>query len=268
LSVVVFRSVHYSYPLSNQEALSGVDLSISEGERVAILGENGAGKTTLLKHMNGLLRPTKGFVEIEGVDTRKAKTYEIARKVGMVFQNPNHQFFAQTCWDEVAFALRNFGYAEEEIAKRTEAALRDFGLWEYKDESPFLLSSGEKKRLSIASVMVYDPSVLVLDEPTAGQDAGQKRRIGEMLSTFKGKAVIVSTHDMEFAVKHFPRTIIISRGRVVVDGPTREVFYGEYWASAGLLEPQVVALAKALGMTAKPITAQEFVKAFEEAVAK
>ncbi|MGC8631546.1 MAG: energy-coupling factor ABC transporter ATP-binding protein [Thermoprotei archaeon] len=268
MSIISFDGVYYTYPLSEKPALNGMTLEISKGERVALLGGNGAGKTTALKHVNGLLRPNKGSVKIYGEDTRKTNTSNLSRKVGIVFQNPNHQLFAQTCWDEVAFALKNFGYDDLEIEKRVESTLRFFGLWDYKDESPFLLSVGEKKRLTIASVLIYEPQILVLDEPTAGQDIEQKKKIGNLLSSFKGEAVIASTHDMDFAARNFSRVVIMSSGKIVADGPTRDIFYMGDWKSAGILEPQTVSIAKITGISSHPLTSEEFVEAFKEEVAK
>jgi energy-coupling factor transporter ATP-binding protein EcfA2 len=165
---VVFENVHYTYQ-SNVEALRGVDLVFERGEVVALMGENGSGKTTLLKHMNGLLKPTVGRVLVDGVETTSASIAELSQKVGLVFQNAEDMFFESTVYNEVAFALKNFGYDEEKARKRVEWALKFFELEQYKDHSPFLLSGGEKKRLAMAIILAWSPSIICLDEPTIGQ---------------------------------------------------------------------------------------------------
>ncbi|HEV51396.1 MAG TPA: ABC transporter ATP-binding protein [Thermoprotei archaeon] len=264
LSIIEFNEVRYRYPLSDYEVLKGVTFKIKRGDRVALIGTNGSGKTTILKHMNGLLKPHSGSVFIDGVDTRRAKVSDLARKVGMVFQNPNQQLFAQTCWEEVTFAMRNFNFPEEEISKRAEGALKSFGLWDYRNESPFLLSAGEKKRLGLASVLVYEPKILVMDEPTSGQDVAQKKKIGELIQSFKGDAVIVSTHDLDFVARYFDRVMIVENGRLVADGQAREIFYNGSLEKFGLLEPQVVTISKGLGIGGNPLTVEDLVKEFKE----
>ncbi|MEM3440310.1 MAG: ABC transporter ATP-binding protein, partial [Candidatus Bathyarchaeia archaeon] len=170
----------FRYP-NGFEALRGVDLRIGDGEFVAIMGENGAGKTTLVKHFNGLLKPTGGRVLIDGLDTKGASVAELSRSVGLVFQNPDRQLFSETVRDEVAFALRNFGFSDEIIDKRVKRILRLLDLSEYADTSPFLLSGGERKRVALASVLVWDPKHVVLDEPTIGQDYLQKERLRNLI---------------------------------------------------------------------------------------
>ncbi len=264
LSVVEFKEVRYRYPLSDYEVLKGVTFEIKRGDKVALIGTNGSGKTTILKHMNGLLKPYSGNVFIDGVNTRSVKVSDLARKVGMVFQNPNQQLFAQTCWEEVTFAMRNFRFPEEEISKRAEAALKSFGLWNYRNESPFLLSAGEKKRLGLASVFVYEPKVLVMDEPTSGQDVAQKKKIGELIQSFKGDAVIVSTHDLDFVARYFERVLIVEDGRLAADGQVREIFYDGSLEKFGLLEPQVVTISKGLGFRDNPLTVEDLVNELKE----
>ena len=236
------RDVWYVYP-NGVEALRGVSLTIREGDFVVVMGPNGAGKTTLMKTLNGLLKPTRGQVLVDGVDTRKATVAELARKVGLVFQNPDHQLFCETVEEEIAFALRNFGFPEEEIAKRVEWALRTFGLEEYRDSSPLALSGGEKKRVALASVLVWDPKYLVLDEPTLGQDHAQKEVLRELISGFLGqRAVVMVTHDIEFVVdfRPLPRVVLMAGGRVIASGRAEEVLTDpELLARACLLRPQV-----------------------------
>ncbi|HLI46017.1 MAG TPA: ABC transporter ATP-binding protein, partial [Geobacterales bacterium] len=183
--VIEFKHVSYKYPFEEDYAIKDIDLSFYEEEVVAIIGSNGAGKTTLIKHMNGLLKPTTGDVFVEGINTKKATVAELSKKVGIVFQNSDYQLFAQTVYDEIAFALRNFGYNEAEIKERVKKMMDYFSISQYEKSSPILLSGGEKKRVTLASVLVYDPKVLILDEPTIGLDFNQKKNLKHFISRLK-----------------------------------------------------------------------------------
>ena len=239
---IVLEDVWYTYP-NGVDALRGVSLTIREGDFVVIMGPNGAGKTTLVKTFNGLIKPTRGRVLVDGTDTRQATVAELARKVGLVFQNPDHQLFCETVEDEIAFALRNFGFPEDEIRERVEWALRTFGLEEYRDVSPLALSGGEKKRVAIASVLVWEPKYLVLDEPTLGQDHAQKEVLRELISAILKKAsVVMVTHDIEFVVdfRPRPRVVLMAGGRVIADGRAEDVLTDPaLLKQACLLRPQV-----------------------------
>ena len=245
---VVFENVHYTYQ-SNVEALRGVDLFFERGEVVALMGENGSGKTTLLKHMNGLLKPTVGRVLVDGVETTSASIAELSQKVGLVFQNAEDMFFESTVYNEVAFALKNFGYDEEKARKRVEWALKFFELEQYKDHSPFLLSGGEKKRLAMAIILAWSPSIICLDEPTIGQDSVQKEKMMHMIKMLntQGRTVILASHDVEFIADLKPRVIVLSRGKVLVDGKSQEILTdGELLKKASLIPPQVVSVLERL----------------------
>jgi energy-coupling factor transport system ATP-binding protein len=245
---VVFENVYYTYQ-SNVEALRGVDLVFERGEVVALMGENGSGKTTLLKHMNGLLKPTVGRVLVDGVETTSASIAELSQKVGLVFQNAEDMFFESTVYNEVAFALRNFGYDEEKVRKRVEWALKFFELEQYKDHSPFLLSGGEKKRLAMAIILAWSPSIICLDEPTIGQDSVQKEKMMHMIKMLntQGRTVILASHDVEFIADLKPRVIVLSRGKVLADGKSQEILTdGELLKKASLIPPQVVSVLERL----------------------
>ncbi|MEM2169028.1 MAG: ABC transporter ATP-binding protein [Candidatus Bathyarchaeia archaeon] len=218
------ENVYFTYP-NNVEALRGVSVRILDGEFVAIMGQNGAGKTTLVKHFIGLLKPAKGRVLIDGVDTRSVSVAELARKVGFVFQNPDHQLFSETVEEEIAFALKNFGFDEKTIKERVDWALNLLDLTQYRRTSPFMLSGGERKRVALASVLAWDPKVLILDEPTIGQDAYQKEKLRHFIIQLnhQGKTVIIVTHDVEFAAECEPRVILMANGKIIADGETREV---------------------------------------------
>lgn len=246
--MIRFQEVEYVYP-NGFKALDGINLEVEKGEVVAVMGENGAGKTTLLKHLNGLLKPTRGKVLINGVDTRKATVAELARTVGLVFQNAEDMFFSSTVWEEVAYALRNFGYDEKVVKRRVEWALSFMELKEYASSSPFLLSGGEKKRLALAIILAWAPEIIALDEPTTGQDRLQKEKLAQMIRLLKEqkRTIIVSTHDVEFVAQLKPRIILMRRGKIVADGDAEEVLLNdELLESCSLLPPQIVSLTKSL----------------------
>ncbi|MEJ5326800.1 MAG: ATP-binding cassette domain-containing protein [Candidatus Bathyarchaeia archaeon] len=235
------ENVHFVYP-NGVEALKGVSLVIREGEFVAIMGQNGAGKTTLIKHFNGLLKPTKGSVRVNGVETTKTSVASLARNVGFVFQNPDHQLFSETVEEEIAFALKNFGFEADVIEKRISWALNLLGLEQYRKTSPFLLSGGERKRVALASVLAWDPQTLVLDEPTIGQDYQQKEKLRQFIIQMQtqGKTVIIVTHDVEFVAECNPRVVLMKEGRIVADGEGKGILTNpEVLAQSSVVLPQI-----------------------------
>lgn len=239
--MIEVKDVYFTYP-NGVEALKGVSLTISDGELVAIMGENGAGKTTLVKHFNGLLKPTKGDVFVDGVNTRNVSVATLSRNVGLVFQNPDHQLFSETVEEEIAFALRNFGFDEDAVRRRVAWALSLLGLTKYGMSSPLSLSEGERKRVALASVIAWDPKVLILDEPTIGQDYGQRRRLKRFILRMvaRGKTVIVVTHDVEFVAECSPRVVLMQNGKVIADGGAREVLTDvNTLTKTSLIPPQV-----------------------------
>ena len=230
-------------------ALDGVSLKIDAGETVAIVGENGAGKTTLVKHVTGLLKPATGRVLVDGESTTSVSTAQISRKVGVAFQNPDHQLFSESVEEEMAFALRNFGLPPGVVEERVRWGLELFGLEEYRKSSPLVLSGGEKKRLTLACILAWDPQVVILDEPTVGQDSIQKERLSQtirMLSS-TGKTVVVVSHDIEFLWPVQPRVVVMKAGRIVGDGPARRLMQDvDLLDSARVVQPQLVAFHRAL----------------------
>jgi energy-coupling factor transport system ATP-binding protein len=239
--MIKVENVYFTYP-NGVEALRGVTVRIEDGEFVTIMGENGAGKTTLVKHFNGLLKPTRGRVEVDGIDTRDASVAELSRKVGLVFQNSDHQLFSETVEEEIAFGLRNFGFDAPTISKRVEWALNLLDLVEYRKSSPFMLSGGERKRLALASVLAWDPKIIVLDEPTIGQDYQQKVKLREFITQLNAqkRTVIVVTHDVEFVAECRPRVILMLHGEVVADGPAPRILTDyDTMTKVSLLPPQV-----------------------------
>ena len=174
------QDVRFSYA-NKVEALKGVSLTVKDGEFLAIMGQNGAGKSTFVKHFNGLLKPTSGKVLVDGVETTKTSVATLARNVGFVFQNPDHQLFSETVEEEIAFALKNFGFTPDVVEKRVTWALELLSLAQYRKTSPFLLSGGERKRVALASVLAWNPQTLILDEPTIGQDHEQKEKLTQFI---------------------------------------------------------------------------------------
>jgi energy-coupling factor transport system ATP-binding protein len=260
--MIEVKDVYFTYP-SGVEALKGVSLRIKEGEFLAIMGQNGAGKTTLIKHFNGLLKPTKGEVLVDGVNTKTTSVAKLARNVGFVFQNPDNQLFCETVEEEVAFALKNFGFKETTLKKRVTWALNLLGLTEYRKTSPFMLSGGERKRVALASVLAWNPKVVVLDEPTIGQDHEQKEKLRQFIIQLntQGKTVVVVTHDVEFVAECNPRVILMSQGKVVADGVGREVLTDiDRLTQASVVPPQITEIfmgLKDLGLPANVIDIYE-----------
>ncbi len=246
--MIEFQDVSFIHP-GGVRALEGVNLKVDVGETTAIVGENGAGKTTLVKHITGLLKPNSGKVLVDGVDTKTTSTARLSRKVGVAFQNPDHQLFSETVKEEMAFALRNFGFSPDLVEQRVSWGLKLFGLEEYVDSSPLVLSGGEKKRLTLACILAWDPEVVILDEPTVGQDSIQKERLAgtiKMLAS-AGKTVIVVSHDIEFLWPMQPRVVVMKSGRVLGDGPAAQMMQMEdLLESARVVQPQLVAFYQAL----------------------
>ena len=239
--MIEVRDVHFTYP-NGVEALRGVNLRIKDGEFVAIMGQNGAGKTTLVKHFNGLLKPIKGDVLVDGVNTKDVSVATLAKNVGFVFQNPDHQLFCETVEEEVAFALKNFGFNEKTIKKRVTWALNLLGLTRYRKNSPFMLSGGERKRVALASVLAWDPKMLILDEPTIGQDHGQKEKLRHLIMQLntQGKTVVIVTHDIEFVAECNPRVILMMEGKIVADGEAKNILTNpRLITKASLIPPQI-----------------------------
>jgi len=271
--MIEVEDAHFSY--SNRvEALKGVSLTIKDGEFVSIMGQNGAGKTTLIKHFNGLLKPSQGIVRIDGVDTRKTSIATLARNIGFVFQNPDHQLFSETVEEEIAFALKNFGFETEVIEKRIDWALNLLGLTQYRKTSPFLLSGGERKRVALASVLAWDPKALILDEPTIGQDYQQKEKLRQFIVQMQtqGKTIVIVTHDVEFVAECNSRVLLMKEGIIIADGESREILTDpEVLAQSSIVLPQIAqifARLSSLGLPKDVIDVYEAKKIILEALEK
>ena len=235
------KDLHFTYP-TGLEALKGINLTINDGEFLAVMGQNGAGKTTLVKHFNGLLKPTQGEVLVDSVSTKDVSVAKLARNVGFVFQNPDHQLFNETVEDEIAFALKNFGFEDVVVEKQINWALNLLDLVQYRKTSPFMLSGGERKRVALASILAWDPKMIILDEPTIGQDHQQKEKLQQFILQLNAqkKTVVVVTHDVEFVAECNPRVILMSQGKILVDGKTKEILTDpKMLAQASIVPPQI-----------------------------
>lgn len=239
--MIVVERIHFTYP-GGVEALRDVSLTIKDGEFVAIMGQNGAGKTTLVKHFNGLLKPTRGIVRINEIATTKSSIAKMSRTVGFVFQNPDHQLFSETVEEEIAFALRNFGFEEKTIQKQISWALNLLSLTQYRKTSPFMLSGGERKRVALASVLAWDPQILIMDEPTIGQDHEQKEKLRQFILQLQtqGKTVVIVTHDVEFVAECNPRVVLMKEGKIVADGQGNDILTkNEVLTQSSIVLPQI-----------------------------
>lgn len=220
--------------------LHGIDLEIARGEFVAVVGANGAGKTTLVQAVAGVLRPPRGAVRVDGLDVRRADPRALARRVGFVFQNPEHQFITTTVYDEIAHGLRRQRLDGDEVRRRTDDLLARFGLADKAGVHPFLLSGGQKRRLSVGTALVGGAELLVLDEPTFGQDRARADELLSLLDDLQagGTTILIVTHDMQVVAEHADRVIVVDEGRLAADGPVAEVFADEdLIGRAGLRPP-------------------------------
>lgn len=248
----------------HRPALRGVDLTIADGELVGLIGPSGSGKTTLVQHLNGLLRPTAGRIWVDGVELwapgrdQAERLAEARRRVGLVFQFPEQQLFADTVRDDIAFAPRNQGLSEEDVARRVREAMERVGLpQELADRSPFSLSGGQMRRAAIAGVLAMQPRTLVLDEPTAGLDPRGRAELMACLRRLHeedGITVILVTHDIDDLAALVRRVVVLREGRIVADGPSEQVLTDpQLLASCGLRLPAVAELMAELRRRGIPV---------------
>jgi len=231
--VLVVKDLHFSYP-DGHSALNGVSLKLCDGDKVALVGPNGAGKSTLMLHLNGILNG-HGDVEIAGKRLTRDNLPLIRSMVGLVFQNPDDQLFSPTVFEDVAFGPLHMGLPEAEVRSRVDAALEAVRMTSYRDRLSHHLSVGEKKRIAIATVLSMQPSLLVLDEPSAGLDPRARRTLINLLRDLP-ITMLVSTHDMKLVQELFPRTVVMDEGRVVADGSTAQILEDEALLTAHGLE--------------------------------
>ncbi len=257
---IAIQAIHFSYP-SGVIALRGISLQILSGEKVAIIGQNGSGKTTLVKHLNGLLKPSSGSVLIGDWDTRDVPVNRLASRVGYVFQNPDDQLFQSKVWAEVAFGPKNLGWEPARIEQQVALALEMVDLKNAVQLHPYDLSTGERKRVALASVLAMDTQIVVLDEPTTGEDYRGSLQIGQIVNSLhaQGKTVITITHDIDFCAEYFDRVIVMLDGQMLLDGSTRQVLSQAALLAETFVEPpQLIRLADRLGLDDSPLNVAEF----------
>jgi energy-coupling factor transport system ATP-binding protein len=238
-------------------ALDGVDLAIGPGELVAIVGQNGSGKSTLVRHFNGLLRPTEGRVLVDGVDAATRRVAHLAPTIGLAFQDPDRQIFAGKVRAEVAFGPRNLGRHGPELERAIDDALTATGLDKDAQTNPYDLGYSRRKLLALASILAMGTPVVILDEPTTGQDARGIARIHRIVAELSaaGRTVVAISHDMRFVAEAFERVVVMRDGRIVLDGTPAEVFAADAWptlASTFLEPPLAARIGARLGLGSTP----------------
>ncbi|RPJ43898.1 MAG: ATP-binding cassette domain-containing protein, partial [Chloroflexi bacterium] len=257
--VIRCHGLEHTYP-NGFKALVGIDLEIRRGQMVAIVGQNGSGKTTLVKHFNGLLMPTAGTVEVNGQTTITQGVYNLGKEVGYVFQNPDHQIFSDTVFDEVAYTLRLRKLDDDEIKQRVAEALGAVGLWGFDKEDPFSLTKSGRQRVAVASVLAARPEVLILDEPTTGLDYAEQRSMMDLVRRLNeaGSTIIFVTHHMWVVAEYAHQVYVCKDGRILLEGSPREVFAHEKELTDTYLRPpHLVRFSNLLGHTA--LTVDELV---------
>jgi len=257
--LAIERLVHV-YREGEVRALDGVDLRIAAGERVALVGQNGSGKTTLVRHLNGLLRPTSGRVLIDAADAASLTVAQLAARIGLVFQDPDRQIFSGSVRGEVEFGARNVGLGTEARREAVGRALRATGLEGQEATNPYDLGGARRKLLALASVLAMETPVLVLDEPTTGQDAAGVERVREIVAhaAAAGRTVIAISHDMRFVAEAFDRVVVMRDGRVILDGGPSSVFAVDSWGELGstyLEPPRAAVVGDRLGLGSTPTDA-------------
>lgn len=256
MTSVVLEDVGFVYP-DGTRALANVDLRFDPGELVAIVGQNGSGKSTMVRHLDGLLRPTEGRILHDGADIAGERVAALAARVGIVFQNPDRQIFAGKVRAEVEFGPKILGHSAAEAAAAAVTALEAVGLAELIDANPYDLGYARRKLLTLASILAMETPVVVLDEPTTGQDARGVARIGRVIAdlTTAGRTVIAISHDMRFVAETFARVVVMGAGRILLDGSPAEIFAEASWPTLAstYLEPPFTARAGArLGLGSTP----------------
>jgi energy-coupling factor transport system ATP-binding protein len=263
---IEIRDLRFTYP-TGLEALQGISLTIEDGEQVAIVGQNGAGKTTLVRHVNGLLQPTSGSVTIGDWDTKTNAVSKLASRVGYVFQNPDEQLFSRDVETEVRFGPKNLGYPKEKVDELVQAALSLAELKDKTDTNPYDLSPTWRKMVALASIIAMDTPIVIFDEPTTGQDAASVARIAQVIAKLReqGKTVVTITHDIDFCAENFDRVIALSNGKVLLDGPARDVLgQDEILAKTYVDPPQLTRLGKRLGLKETVRNQEEFLNAMKK----
>lgn len=257
-------NLSFTYP-SGVEALRDVSLAVEPGEQVAIVGQNGAGKTTLVRHLNGLLQPGSGTVRIGNLLTRDSSVAKLAAQVGYVFQNPDDQLFKGNVRDEVKFGPINLGFPPQQIEAQVDEALALLELTDKAAVNPYDLTPTWRKRVAIAAILAMDTPIIVLDEPTTGQDHYSVQHLAGMIRKLheRGKTIIAISHDIDFVAENFARIVVMGQGRVLLDGPAEPVFAQEEILSSTYVQPpQLTRLGNRLELRRVVYTVEGFLGAY------
>jgi energy-coupling factor transporter ATP-binding protein EcfA2 len=259
---LIVKDLRFIYPPPKRvEAIKRINLEIEEGEFAVIIGHNGSGKTTLSKLISGFLEPTEGTVTIGGKEVKEFHPVARPTVVGYVFQNPDHQVFKESVWEDVAFGLENLGLPQEEIERKTETVLERLDLIKHAAVHPFRLGKGDRQRVAVAAILVMNPKVLIVDEPTTGQDPERARGIMRLMTELNQEekiTVITITHAMDLVVEFGERVIAMGQGEILLDGPPREVFsQPEILAKTFVSPPQIIRCGIEVGLDPLPLNVDE-----------
>lgn len=274
--IIDVQNLVYCYK-DGTRAIDGISLTIGDGDFVALVGQNGCGKTTFSKCLNGIFHPTEGRILVGGIDSAADKLKkQLVRQIGYVFQNPDHQIFNKSVYEEIAYAPRNLGLSAAETKDRVTEAAAITGIPDdLFEEHPFFLPKGMRQRVAIASILSLRPRVIIVDEPTTGQDYRQSIEIMEFLKKLnekEGHTILIITHEMDIVARYARRVIVMTNGRLLMDGSVREVFsQPERLAQANVKPPQITMLCQALapfGFRPDILSFEEAAANFEELTAK
>ena len=281
MAIIEAEALTYTYPIGEKPAFEDVNLKINKGDFVIITGPSGCGKTTLCRCFNGLIPhfyggKLEGKITVCGLNVKEYPTYEIAKHVGMVFQNPENQLFALSVEKDVAFGLENLGVPREEIRKRVDWALKITGTYDLRNRAPYELSGGQQQRVAIASVLAMNPEVIVLDEPTSFLDPLGAERIFEVINHLNkdlGITIVLVEHRLDMISKYASRVIIMQNGRIVLDGNPRDILVSEKARLIGVGIPKATLLYKFLklkGISLKriPLSSDEACRTIMEVIGK
>lgn len=249
-AVIRTENLVHVYPRGNVRALKGINLDINRGDIVSIVGQNGSGKTTLVRHFNGLLRPTEGKVYLMGEDCSGKTVADMSRRCGYVFQNPNHQIFCTTVQEELMVAPKYFGFSEAQGREKLDAVCDLMGLESLLNKHPMTLDYTTKKIVTIASVLIFEPEVLILDEPTGGLDEVGRQMLTKIIRLMhdKGHTVVIISHDMDYVAENSTRVIVMAQGEVLDDAPPEKAFLNaDILKRAQVEPPQIMQLDLKLG---------------------
>lgn len=263
---IELKNLHHVYP-SGDHAIRGVSLVLEGTEPIAVIGQNGAGKTSMVKHLNGLLRPSQGRVMIDGTDTAAYTTARLSKDIGYVFQNPYDQLFLESVRKEFAFGPKRIGMSRADIEARTEYVAELVGLSDKLDVHPFDLTDAEKKFCTIGSVIMMNPKTLIFDEPTCGQDTRGITRLAAIMQSLRtdGRLCVTISHDMRFVAAYCKRIIVMSKGKVILDGPKEQVFgQVEQLKKSFVAPPPITRVAQGAGFRKTVFTTQALINIFEE----